>query len=73
MVESISTCLITLRFNETTAQAICNELLDKPLSNIVALRDDLTNKQKESYYNSEFYRTGELKAYAQIRDYEKSL
>ena len=39
----------------------------------MALRDDLTNKQKESYYKSEFYRRGELKAYAQIRDYENSL
>lgn len=73
LVESISNCLIGLKFNEKTAQTICDELLDKPLSNIVALRDDLTNKQKESYYNSDFYRKAELKAYAQIRDYEKSL
>jgi hypothetical protein len=73
LVKSISTCLIALKFNENIAQAICDELLEKPLSNIVALRDDLTNKQKESYYKSEFYRKGELKAYAQTRDYENSL
>ena len=39
----------------------------------MALSEDLTNKQKESYYNSGFYHKGELKAYAQIKDYAQSL
>lgn len=39
----------------------------------MALREDLTNKQKENYYNSAFYRSYELKTFAQIRDYAQSL
>lgn len=73
LTKSIFACLIGLRFNEQTAQQICDELLDRPLSNIVALRSDLTNQQKTDYYNSEFYRSGELKHYALISDYQDSL
>lgn len=41
---------------------------------MVALSEDLTNKQKDHLYRSKFYvQDGPLKAYAKVKHYERSL
>lgn len=73
LTEAILICLTELDFDEESVEQISQELLKNPLSNIVAAKEQLTNKQKQKYYTSQFYRSGKIRKYCQTIQYEESL